>query len=70
MTKETYIKAFNGSILGILEEKDNGDQLIRDWPGRQILGYYYANRDVTTDFYGRVIARGNIITSLLTNKSR
>ena len=63
--KETYIKDFSGAILGIIETKDNGDQVARAFPGRQILGYYISSRDHTTDFYGRVIARGNSVTALI-----
>lgn len=65
MKNEEYIKKFSGEIIGIIETKDNGDQIARAFPGRQILGYYIKNRDHTTDFYGRVIARGNTVVSLI-----
>lgn len=63
-----YIKNFDGSILGILETKANGDQVIRDFPGQRILGYYRKKEDHTTDFYGRILSRGNTVVSLLYKK--
>ena len=37
MTTE-YIKDFSQKILGILETDANGNQTVRNFPGRQILG--------------------------------
>lgn len=68
MTEE-YIKTFTGEILGIIETKDNGDQIARLFPGRQILGYYIKKQNHTTDFYGRVIANGNTVVSLIYEKT-
>lgn len=65
MTKEEYIKTFEGVIIGIIETKENGDQLARDFSSRMILGYYIKSRDVTTDFYGRVVSRGNTVVSFI-----
>ena len=64
MTTE-YIKDFSQKILGILETDTNGNQPVRSFPGRQILGYYKKDRDVTTDFYGRIISRGNTAIALI-----
>lgn len=69
-TKTEYIKTFEGVIVGIIETKDNGDQLARDFNSRQILGYYRAKYNDTTDFYGRVIGRGNLLSSLIWNKKK
>lgn len=63
--KEEYIKNFDQTIIGILETDTNGDQRVRSWPGRQIIGYYYSSRNVTTDFFGRILSQGNTVTSLL-----
>lgn len=60
-----YIKDFSQKILGILETDANGNQTVRSFPGRQILGYYKKDRDVTTDFYGRIISRGNTAIALI-----
>lgn len=65
MTKEEFIKTFEGVIIGIIETKDNGDQVARDFASRQILGYYRARYNDTTDFYGRSIGRGNLLASLI-----
>ena len=67
MTQE-YIRDFSGKILGIIETFDNGDQLARDFSSRMILGYYRAGPNHTTDFYGRVIAKGNCVVSFIYNK--
>ena len=64
MTTE-YIKDFSQKILGILETDTNGNQNVRNFPGRQILGYYKKDMDITTDFYGRIISRGNTVISLI-----
>ena len=55
MTTEEYIKDFNGVIIGIVETKDNGDQLVREFSTRRILGYYIKDRNHTTDFMGRIL---------------
>ncbi len=33
-----------------------------------IIGYYRKSRDVTTDFYGRVLYRGNAVGLLIGRK--
>ena len=60
-----YIKEFNERILGIHETDANGNPTVRNFPGRQILGYYKKDMDVTTDFYGRIISRGNTAIALI-----
>ncbi len=57
------VRDFYGHIMGSLE--DQGDRIIaRDFPGR-IVGYYYKSRDVTTDFYGRVVSNGDTTAALI-----
>ena len=68
--KEEYIKDFSGKILGIIRTDSNGDQQAIDFDTRQILGFYRANHNHTTDFYGRVIARGNCVVSFIYNKRK
>ena len=65
MQGEEDIKKYSGEIIGIIETKDNGDQIARAFPGRQVLGFYRKSQDQTTDFYGRVISRGNTVVSLI-----
>jgi len=66
--KEEYIKNFDNTIVGSIETRDNGDQIARNFPGRQIVGYYRKAQDHTTDFYGRIVSRGNTVISLLYKK--
>ena len=64
MTEE-YIRTFDKKIIGIIETDEKGNQTARAFPGRQILGYYKKDRNVTTDFYGRVLTNGNTVISLI-----
>lgn len=68
MAREEKIRNFAGQWIAIYEHLDNGDICVRDWQSRMILGYYRKSRDVTTDFHGRIIARGNAVGMLI--KSR
>lgn len=62
---EEYIKTYEGQVIGILETTSVGDQIARNFPARQIVGYYRKSQNVTTDFYGRVVARGNTVVNLI-----
>jgi hypothetical protein len=64
MAKKTDIKDFYGRVIGTVVEESNGDKAIKDFYGRP-LGYYKKSRDVTTDFYGRVVASGDQLAMLL-----
>jgi hypothetical protein len=64
MAREEYIREFGGAILGRIKTDDNGDKTAYDFYGR-ILGYYKKKYDHTTDFYGRIIARGDAAVSLI-----
>lgn len=54
--------------LAILTYEDNGDIRVQDWSSRQTLGFYRAKYDHTTDFYGRILARGNAVGMLIGRK--
>jgi len=60
------IKKFNGMVVGYIEDK--GDRLVATNFSGIVLGYYYKSRDVTTDFSGRVLAYGNILSALIWNQ--
>ena len=63
---EEYIRDFDTRrIIGILRHKPNGDIEAVDFGTRQILGFYRAGQDHTTDFYGRVKAKGNCVVSFI-----
>ena len=63
MEKET-VRDFSGKIIGTIETESNGDKTVRDFYGR-ILGFYKKSIDSTTDFYGRIVARGDCCGILL-----
>ena len=62
--KDELIRDFHGRIIGQLAYKPNGDIEVKDSHNR-ILGYYIKNRNVTTDFYNRIVAQGNAVGMLL-----
>ena len=65
IAKNTYpIKDFYGRPLGFIEEDYNGNRQIKDFYGR-IKGFYDKSRDMTTDFYGRPVGKGDLLTMLL-----
>lgn len=66
ITKEEYIRDFQTrKVIGILKTERNGDQIAVDFATRKVLGYYRAKFDHTTDFYGRVVAKGNCVVSFI-----
>lgn len=58
------IKNWRGKIIGWLGTDSNGIQYIFDF-GHKILGKYDPRLDVTMDFYGRQVARGNQLSIFL-----
>jgi hypothetical protein len=66
MAKET-ITDFYGKILGYIETDENtGNKNATDFYGRP-LGYYKKNLNLTTDFYGKIISKGDAVVSLVYN---
>ena len=57
MEKEP-IQNWTGKIIGWISTDSQGNQVVMDF-GHRILGKYDARLDITTDFYGRQVARGN-----------
>ena len=68
MARTETIKDFAGRYIAIFTYEDNGDIKVQDWSSRMILGYYRKSRDVTTDFHGRVLYRGNAVGMLIGRK--
>lgn len=66
--REEVVKDFYGRAIGIVWYYNNGDIAVLNWPARIIQGYYRKQLDHTTDFYGRVISRGNTVMMLLNKK--
>ena len=50
------IRNFSGKIISYVENKPNGDIVVTDFYDKQF--------DVTRDFYGKIIARGNCVGML------
>ena len=68
MTNEQPIRDFHGRIIGYIEEKQNGDKIVRAFYKR-VLGRYDKSTNTTRDFYGRIIARGDNTGMLLSLKN-
>ena len=51
-------------VRGTIETDAEGNQTAKDFYHR-IVGYYRAKQDVTTDFYGRIVAHGNAVAGLI-----
>jgi hypothetical protein len=67
MTKQT-IQDFYGKIIGYVEtETETGNKTAKDFYGR-VLGYYKKNFNLTLDFYGRTVARGDAVVGLIYDK--
>lgn len=64
MGNRQTIKAWNGKILGSIETDYQGNKIVRDFYGK-ILGRYIKSLDVTRDFRGKMIARGDQCAMLL-----
>ena len=62
--QKIQLRDFHGRIIGTIETDSNGKKTLRDFYGK-ILGFYDAKRDVTTNFMGQVVAKGDCLTMLL-----
>ena len=65
----TVIRDWSGMIIGKIETDSKGNKTVRDFYGR-ILGRYDAACNVTREFTGRVIAKGDASAMLLNMKNR
>lgn len=61
---EQVIKDWRGKIIGFIQTYSNGDAKVLDFY-RRVLGTYNKTLDVTKDFYGRIVAKGNQLSMLL-----
>ena len=59
-----YLRDKRGRILGWREQGVNDKLYIRDWMGR-ICGWYENKTNYTRDKQGRIVGRGNLLTTLL-----
>lgn len=67
MITKQPIREFSGKIIAwVITDSDSGDKTLTNFNG-VILGYYRKNRDVTTNFYGKELSKGDTLTMLITN---
>ena len=59
-----YLRDKRGRILGWIDNSITGKLYIRDWMGR-ICGWYDIRTNLTRDKQGRIVGRGNLLTTLL-----
>ena len=59
---EETIRTFTGQIIGYIKTLSNGDKEVRNFTG-QILGYYRKSQNITTNFTGQILFRGQDITN-------
>jgi hypothetical protein len=65
MIQKEKIKDWTGKIIGFIEtDTTTGNKVVRDFYGR-IKGKYNKRLNVTQDFYGRRVAKGDQVTMLL-----
>mgnify|MGYP006920947637 CR=1 FL=1 len=58
------LRNFYGQIIGFTREDSKGDVWIYDI-NMLALGKYDVRRDVTCNFTGQVVGKGNVLTTLL-----
>ena len=64
MPKGEPVKDFYGRVQGYMDEQPNGDIWCYDFYGR-LVGKYIKSLNVTRDFYGRNVAKGNVLASFI-----
>lgn len=60
----TYLKNIRGKVMGSVEERPNGDKILKDFYGK-IVGKYDKRLNLTKDFAGRVVSFGDTLLSML-----
>lgn len=63
MTTET-LKDSSGNILGSVETRSDGTQVLRD-AAAKVRGYYDPTTDHTRDADQRILAKGNVLRTLI-----
>ncbi len=63
MSKD-LIEDAKGAVLGSIESKDGGEQVLRDAQG-EIKGYYDPITDHTRGPDKRILAKGNVLRTLI-----
>ena len=63
MARET-IKDWRGKIIGFEDTDAAGNKTLRDFSGK-VVGKYNKSLDITQEFSGRQVAKGNCVRMLL-----
>lgn len=70
MIQRDKIKDWTGKIIGFIDtDTVTGNKVIRDFYGK-IQGKYNKKLNITQDFYGRTVARGDQSAMMLTYKNK
>lgn len=59
-----YIKNFTGKILGKVVTEPNGNKKAMNFEG-QILAKYNKKMNYTTDFYGKILGKGDLTEAII-----
>ena len=70
MIQRDKIKDWTGKIIGFIDtDTVTGNKIIRDFYGN-IKGKYNKRLNITQDFYGRTVAKGDQSAMMLTYKNK
>ncbi|MCR4593476.1 MAG: hypothetical protein K5761_00285 [Clostridiales bacterium] len=58
------LKDWTGRVIGYVDTDSQGNKKLFDWQGR-VLGTYNVSLNLTRDFYGRQVGKGDILLTLL-----
>lgn len=65
MIKREKVQDWRGKIIGFIDEDSvTGNKVARDFYGR-IVGRYNKKFDITQDFYGKQVARGDRLLMMI-----
>ena len=62
--QQQYIKDFYGKVIARIDFLPDGNKRLYNFYGK-LLGEYVASRDVTCDFYGKLVGHGDCLTMLI-----
>lgn len=70
MIQRQKVKDWTGKIIGFIDtDTVTGNKIIRDFYGK-IQGKYNKRLNITQDFYGRTVAKGDQSAMMLTYKNK
>ena len=68
MINREKIQDWRGKIIGFIDEDSaTGNKVARDFYGR-IVGRYNKKFDITQDFYGKQVAKGDRLLMMINHK--